>query len=148
MATKKSRKKKEAIDPKRYAQILRGIKLEEIYLESCSVIHKRENLIKQKSLQVSIRDNASYEQHNGRVKVTHKYYLTAKQPEMEDFALKISTAFCLVYVTDSPFEKEFFDTFKNTSLRMNSWPYLRELVQNMTQRMNIPPLTLPLVMTG
>lgn len=148
MATKKSRKKKEAIDPKRYAQILRGIKLDEIYLESCSVIYKRENLIKQKGLQVSIRDNASYEQHNGRVKVTHKYYLTAKNPEMEDFVLKISTAFCLVYVTDSPFEKEFFDTFKNINMTISSWPYFRELVQNMTQRMNIPPLTLPFLRRG
>ena len=147
MATIKSRKK-EGIDPKRYAQILRGIRLDEIYLESCSVTHKRENLTKQKGLEVSIRDSASYKQHNGRVKVTHKYYLTAKKPEMEDFALKISTAFCLVYFTDSPFRKEFFEIFKNTNLAVSSWPYFRELVQNMTQRMNIPPLTLPFLRRG
>lgn len=144
MAIKKSRNK-EKIDPKSYAQILRGIKLGEIYLESCSVTHKRENLVGQKGLEVFIRDRASYKQDNGRVKVTHKYYLTAQKPEIQDFALKISTTFCLVYITDSPFKKEFFEIFKNRSLPLNSWPYFREFVQNMTQRMNIPPITLPWV---
>jgi len=144
LATKKSQKK-EKIDPKKYAEILRRVKLGEIYLDSCSVIHKRENLIKQKDLQVLIRDRASYEQSNGKIKVIHKYYLKTKKTEKEkDVALEISATFCLIYFSDTHFSEEFFEIFKNTNLVINSWPYLREFVQNITQRMNIPPLTLPL----
>jgi len=142
----KKSQKNQKIDPKRYAQIIKGINLAEIYLESANITQKRGNLIKQKALNVAVKDKAFYVQYEKRVNVTHKYYLTAKTPEMEkDFALKVSAVFCITYTTDYHFEAEFFEIFKDINLPLNSWPYFREFVQNMTQRMNIPPLTLPVV---
>lgn len=136
------------MDRKEYGQIIRGVTLDEIYLESSSVAHNRESLLK-RDLQITVRDRASYVQENNKVKVIHKYYLTAKESEMEKkFVIKISVCFCLVFLTDSPFSKEFFEIFKNINLPVNSWPYFREFVQNMTQRMNIPPITIPLLKRG
>jgi len=143
---KKQSKKKRKIDPKSYVQILNSIELRGIHLESCSVKHNREHLIKQKGLAVSVRDKVSYEQHDKELRVLHKYYLTVKKPEMaKDFALKMSASFRLTYLTDSPIHEDFFDVFKAVSLSVNSWPYFREFVQSMTQRMSIQPLTLPLI---
>jgi preprotein translocase subunit SecB len=137
------------MDPRKYSQILRGISFDEIYLESSSVAHNRESLLKQKELEISIRDRASCIQQDNKIRVTHKYFLTAKNSATEkDIVIKISVNFCLIYSTSSPFEKEFFEIFKNVNLPVNSWPYFREFVQSMTQRMNIPPITLPLVKRG
>jgi hypothetical protein len=79
------------IDPKKYARILRGIELEDVYLESCTVKHKRENFDKHGGLQVSIRDSSTYAQQDTKLVVSQKYSLIAKPPKMQrDFALKIS----------------------------------------------------------
>lgn len=137
------------MDPRKYSQILSGISFDEIYLESSSVAHNRESLLKQKELEISVRDKASYTQQDNKIRVTHKYFLTAKNPAIEkDFVIKISVNFCLIFFTSSPFEKEFFEIFKNINLPMNSWPYFREFVQSMTQRMNLPPITIPLLKRG
>lgn len=134
------------IDPKDYAQIIKGIELDEVYLESCSATLAREKMLRQKQLVAEVKDTASYVQNDNRVKVTQKYNLRIIDPEKEkEFPLKMSCVFSLTFSTQIPFTKEFFDVFGRLNLPLNSWPYFREFVQNMTQRMNIPPLTLPFV---
>jgi hypothetical protein len=141
----KSKKTSKKLDPKKYTGILKTMKLKELYLESCSVDHKRENVLKSKGIQILVKDRASFTQEDDKVKVFHKYFLTGKSPEMEkDYAIKISVSFCLRYITTSTIEKEFFDIFKDINLPLTSYPYFREFVQNTVQRMNIPPITLPL----
>ena len=147
MAKEKSEEKK--IDSNTYSKILEKLELREIYLESGFVSHNREEILKQKSLKVAVKDKASYVQHDSKLKVTHKYDLNVKTPEMgKGFALKISISFVLTFYTEVPINKDFFDVFQKINLPLNSWPYFREYVQNMTQRMNIPPLTLPFVKRG
>lgn len=133
------------MDPKKYLNILKDIELNQIYLESCSAELKRRNIELHKNLQVIIRDRASFEQIKNKLKITQKFFLTVKTPEMKkDFAIKASVAFCLIYGTKTVVDKEFFDTYREVNLPLNTWPYLREYVQSITQRMNVPPLTLPL----
>jgi len=67
----------------------------------------------------------------------------AKRPRRV-FWLKAS--FELVYKvppTPEP-SPEALRAFSQTNAVFNAWPYWREFVQNMTARMNLPPLTLPL----
>lgn len=46
---------------------------------------------------------------------------------------------------DAPdFNDSVWDVFSALNIPLNAWPYLREYVQNVTQRLGIPPLTLPL----
>jgi hypothetical protein len=137
------------MSPQKYANTLKEIELNEIYLESSSTEFKRENLELQKNLEVGIRDRASFEQKKNRLKVLHRYYLTIKLHESEgDFVAKISANFYLIFTTKNKIENDFFEIFKEINLKLNSWPYFREFVQNMTQRMNIPPLTLPFFKRG
>ena len=101
-------------------------------------------------MEVTIRQKASFIQRENKAHVTHKFYLTGKgQEKTDDNVLKISVAFCLTYTTqEASFDNDFFEVFKKLVLPVNSWPYFREFVQSMTQRMNIPPLTLPLIKTA
>lgn len=141
--------KKEKIDHRTYSVTLEKLELKEIYLESSSVSHNREQILKQKNLKVAVKDKASYVQHDNKLKVTHKYDLNVKTPEMgKGAALKISISFVLTFHTEVTINKDFFDVFQEINLPLNSWPYFREFVQNITQRMNIPPLTLPFVKRG
>ena len=132
--------------PKRYAQILKRTELLGVYLESCSATYKREIVFAKEGLEVSIRERASYTRQYEEIRINHSFYLTCKYPEMKkDFVIKISATFCLLYTTDPDFDDDFFDVFKEITLPIVSWPYFREFVQSMTQRMGIPPLTLPLI---
>ena len=144
--TEKKSKKREQISPEKYARILNKTELVGLYLESSKVDFHRKNYSLKKPMEVSIREKATYDQKDDRVFVTHKYFLTVKPSEMKKvFSLKISAAFVLIYQADPSFSDDFFDVFKSLSLPINSWPYFREFVQNMTSRMNIPPVTLPLL---
>jgi len=49
----------------------------------------------------------------------------------------------LLLKSKEKFTDEFFDVYKEVSLKLNTWPYFREFVNNITSRMNIPPLTIP-----
>jgi preprotein translocase subunit SecB len=146
LTTSKAKTKKKRMPPKKYVSILKKIDLKEIYLESCSSEIRREHFKLKENLEVKIRDNASYEQIKNKLKIKHKYFLTAKRPKAgKDFSLKASATFCLIFSTQEPIEKDFFDIFREINLMLNTWPYFREFVQSMTQRMNVPPLTLPFV---
>ena len=142
MTTKKAKIKK-SLDPKKYASILKNVELREIFLESSTSEIFRDNIDPQKTMAVEIRERASFEQIKSRLKITHKYYLTAKNTDSKDVAIKITAGFRLNFESKGTIGKDFFDIFRDINLPYNSWPYFREFVQSMMQRMNIPPLTLP-----
>jgi preprotein translocase subunit SecB len=143
---KHRRRKEQKIDPKDYANIIEGIDLREIYLASSQVNVSRDKILEGKELSVQLKDTASFTQEEDRAVVTQKYQLLLFTPENEkDHVLKITCVFLLTFVTKTPFTKEFFSVFKELTLPLNSWPFFREFVQNMTQRMSMPPLTLPLI---
>ena len=131
------------IDYRKYSKTLSNLDFIEIYLESSSTDIKRQDILKHKGLKIEITDRASFEQTDNKLKVAHRYYIKARGPEQKDVALRINVTFCLTFQTKETIEKDFIDIFRKINLPLNSWPYLREFVQNMTQRMNIPPLTLP-----
>jgi len=137
------------MSPEKYAETLRDTELTDIFLESCSTSVDRDTMLGRVGLKVSVKQRASYSREDDIVKIKHSFSLTCKHHEIEKNSLiKISATFCLVYVTVSSFDDDFFKVFKRTTLPMVSWPYFREFVQSMTQRMGIPPLTLPLIKSG
>lgn len=46
-----------------------------------------------------------------------------------------------------PLERDQLDAYAATGAVFSAWPYVRELVQSLTHRMGVPPLTLPLLKT-
>lgn len=137
---KKTQDKK--IDPKEYREILNTVDLQSIAIEASSVKFNKEAYDTQ--LIIDISSEKSYENiENGLVIVKERYKLTARAQNERKQALNISCTFRLHFSCVEPLRDDFFEVFKTHNLPLNTWPYFREFVQNMTQRMNVPPLTLP-----
>lgn len=141
--------KKKKIDPKKYADILSKTQLVEIYLDSCSVSHMREEIQTEKKIKIEIKDKASFKIVEDGFKAFHVYEAKAvsSNPEVLKPLMNINVVFCLVFRSHGDIGKDFFEVFKVVNLPLNSWPYLREFVQSMIQRMNLPHLTLPFAHT-
>lgn len=145
MARKKAPEK---ISREAYNKILHGLELLDIYLQSCSCNLKVANLSLVKGLSAEVKDKATYEVQDDSITVTHTFNLMGKQEGAKDYLFKISAAFDVLYKSTEPFNNDFFEVFKRTSLVLNTWPFFREFAQSLTQRMGIPPVTLPLVKTA
>ena len=52
------------------------------------------------------------------------------------------------YTTSQPMTDEIFEIFGNRSLKVQTWPYLREIFQNLSWRSNWPPASLPILKVG
>lgn len=132
------------LSPQDYRAMLKQVQLEEIALEECSAKVRRDRL--DKSVGIVVKDKISSElQGENIVRIEHSYELVASPGAKKDFALKIVCVFRLRYSSKVALTEDFLEIFRKRNVSLNTWPYLRELVQGITQRMNIPPLTLPLL---
>jgi len=135
------------ITPEKYKKILDGLQIETFYLQQSKSFV--EPTIKPGDLQIAIEDKATYRNLNdSEVMVEQTYTLKAKDKGKKKTYLTIECTFNVLFSTKHPITDEFFDIYKDTSLPLNTWPFFREFVNNMTARMNIPPLTLPLLKRG
>lgn len=132
------------VSPQEYLQILKGLNLDHLSLEECTAKVRKEKWGTE--LPYSWKDQARYELVSPSiVNITHHYELIATASSKRDFALRILCVFSLSYSAKQALTEDFMDIFIKRNVPLNTWPYFRELVQNMTQRMNVPPLVLPLL---
>jgi preprotein translocase subunit SecB len=132
----------EKISPKEYRKILNGIDLKNILLADLKATIKHELL--SEGLKISIKDSAQYSYEEDEFIIKNKYVLTAKNNDKKN-VLKIEATFIVVFESKYEINDDFFNIYKEISLPLNVWPFFRELVNSTTSRMNIPPLTLPLL---
>ena len=138
-------KKKKRIAPEDYRKILAGLELIDISLSRSESFFNKDLKITFSKLNVNISDNSNFTlSENGFVDIIQSYKLKAFDLESETIFLTVNATFNVRMKSTEPFTKDFFDIYKELTLQINTWPYFRELVQNMTSRMNISPLTLPL----
>ena len=130
------------ISPEEYRKILNGIDLKNILLKEVKASIEHKNF--SENIKISIKDKASYKNEEDELVITHTYTLTAKGKAKKP-ALKISGTYIVVFESNNEINDGFFNIYKETSLPLNVWPFFRELVNSTTSRMNIPPLTLPLL---
>jgi len=137
------------INKNEFVKIIEKIKLNGIYLKSCSCEIDRDRLFREKTArhQIHIEDEPlMITKDDGTVDIHHKYSLEIPSIEEDQKSLgKIECTFCLNYSPAECFSQEFFEEFKKGNLHINTWPFFREFVFNMTARMNVPPITLPLL---
>ena len=135
---------KTEITPELYKKILYGLNLDNLFLISCSSTIDRTNLGTE--IEIKVKDDASFvKAEQNKIQIIHKYSLGAINKPTNKKFLTIKADFCLIYSSEEEFTEVFFERFKNASLPINSWPFFREFVSNITSRMYIPPLTLPLI---
>lgn len=139
--------KKLPISPEDYKKILQGIELISISLKESKAFINTD--IKQPSeLSVQINDEAFFDvKDEGIVFIFQKYKIDARRPLSKTRYVQIEVTFLVKLSSKEEFTEDFFKVYKNVSLHLNTWPYLREFVNQITIRMNIPPLTLPFFKT-
>lgn len=133
---------------KSYNKFIEGLKLDEIYLLSANVRYLKEVDFKKRVL-IKTRASAQLEILPGNAfKVIQKYSLEAKPKEENDITyLRISCEFAVIYDSKVKPTAKVFAIFKDSNLRLNTWPYFREFVHNTIARMNLPPMIAPLLKT-
>lgn len=133
------------LDPEEYRRILEGIQLRDISLEECAAKVHRDKLAG--PLAVEVKWEAAYnEAFQDGTDIRVEYELLCKTDDL--IALSISCTFRVIYSSGNPLPKEFIEIFAQRNSTLNTWPYFRELTQSMVQKMNLPPLVLPLLKLG
>jgi len=135
---------KKNIAPELYRKILNGLELKNLYLTLCNSNIDRINISPEATIKID--DEAMFtKSENKEIEVIHKYSIEAKNQTSKKKFLNIKCEYRLIFTSSEDFTEEFFEIFKKANLPINSWPFFRELVYNMTSRMYIPPLALPLI---
>jgi len=138
------KKEKEIISRKLYNKILKGIELQDIYYVTGKFSIVREAL--SPNSKIKITKNAKFDVLSKNfVRLSHTYKLHVINKESKKRCINIECAFGLDLQSNEEFTEEFFEVFKEINLPINTWPFFREYVFNITSKMNIPPLTLPLL---
>lgn len=138
---------KSEISPKEYSKMLNSFELVSIELINGSSQCERKYLT-EKNIELQIKENVKIEEKTETgVTFNQQYTLHGKSEGAEKPAFTIKTRYCLHFRIENQtvISEEFLKLFSEVSLKLTSWPYFREFVQNHITRMNLPPLTLPLV---
>lgn len=136
------------ITPEEYQKILKGLDLISISLKETKCYLNTDIKIPNE-LNIEINSEERFKIINEeQIQITQKYFLDARKRNSKSRFLQIDLTLLILLKSKENFTSEFFDVYKEVSLKLNTWPYFREFVNNMTMRMNIPPLTLPLFKVG
>lgn len=144
---KKENTESPRLSPKEYRKILDNVQLDIISLDSCSAKVNQDKFGKQ--MKSTIKDKVSYNllDENEVIFIQHYDFISTKTNQKE-FALKISCSFSAKFSSVEPLSDDFLEIFSKVNIHVNTWPYFREFVQSITQRMSLPPVTLPLLKRG
>lgn len=157
----KSKPAPEPGDPVLAASLVaRVVELDDVRLRSVAAsaaAHPRE-LVKQDLILENLLQRQAYSYDEAKNLLTVELTLTvAMRPDRkgrkararpEGPALAIEATYSLDYSLTAPppppaERARFFGAFAEVNATFNAWPFLRELVQSVTARMGLPPLTLP-----
>ncbi len=146
---KKSKPVSEAISPKEYAATLAKLELVSVaLLEShCRFLdrgafHEAESLVPRLEINCPY-NHASIE--GGFVLMVVNHYRLEFSNEKGVPTLEFDFAFQTDFTTSDKVSPGFFEAFKEGALKLVVTPYARELVQNLSVRMEIPPIIMPLI---
>ncbi len=78
----------------------------------------------------------------------HQYNLRIKDTVTNRNPIRVQVVFRVAYESRTPVDETLFGEFVETSLRLTTWPYLREYVHSTFSRMNWPLIIAPTFRTG
>lgn len=138
---------KQKISPEDYSKIIEVIELENISLleGNLKVSDSDDN---GGTINLKLSDKYTYEDKKDKV----IFYASCKllghkeQNEPKNLFFTISSKYKIVYNKSSDIQitDDFFEIFREISLSIMIWPYIREYIQNNLCRAGLPSLTLPL----
>ena len=143
--TSKTVTEKNPISKEEYNEITKGLDLKSITLVDLQASVDRSSTLEameKGSLTVNIDDDARFEP-DSIIRVFQSYQISCRTGRKK--CLSIKASYELVFLSAEPFTENFFSVFRAGNLPLTVWPYFRELAQDMTTRMGLPPLVLPLL---
>lgn len=145
MSKKQNLKSAGELSPKQYSEYLNKVSLNSINTISFSASIDRKKLKPEIKPSVSVNDKYSLDIKSNSTKAIINYSLSVTPENSKTVILSINISFEVLLDHQLNIPKTFWDIYKSATLPLIVWPYFREFVQNTTARMNVPPLTLPLL---
>lgn len=140
---------KQAISDEKYQEILKGIELRQVRLVKGLAQLKNTRRTPSHVVVTMTDKGASYENRDDQCsEVIQSYVVTVREKVERRQFLKIECQFSLLYASAVKFTDEFFEVFSKANVPINTWPYAREFVDNMTSRLQVPSVTMPLMKKG
>jgi preprotein translocase subunit SecB len=132
--------KKEIVSKENYGNFIKNLNLKELKLISANT-----SVVDQfvPPANLKINDDSKYENlENKQIKITMRYHLEAVKPDTDKPGLIIDLTYVLLYSSEIPMTDDIFKIYKQSSLRVQTWPYFRQFVHQITLDMHLPPLVL------
>lgn len=133
------------ISPNQYRSLLNNTKLLEISVISFYSLISKDKFPLRNNLSIKITDNYNFTFSKGLAKVIASLELKVPLENSDESIILIKVDYEVNLQIKGELPSEFWDVYKSVTLPLQIWPYFREFVQNTTSRMNIPPLTLPIM---
>lgn len=132
-------------DPEKYKEFIKAVELRNIKLMELStrIVEKRPT--SDDALKVSIKTTDEYKIFNDILIFYVNYTLAMKQSK--EIILRIKAKYNITYklLKKIEIDGEAIDFFGKINLPLNVWPFFRELCNDITAKMRIPPMVLPLL---
>jgi len=133
--------KKKKMTNAEYARLLKNIEINDIVLLELEA--KRYPARVEKNMAFRIKHEPEFIKENGNeFDIMDLYTITAKSGQKNIFKIKIK--WLLNFSSEVEVTEEFFNIYAERSLILNTYPYVREMVQSITSRMDVPPLIMSL----
>lgn len=149
MSKQKKQQKSPVLSPVEYKDLLSKIELSEVSLISSSTSINLTKMVPESSSlgppQISITDDIKRSKKKDQFQINANWHLTAKFEKDDKNFMDITASFNVLLLCKSFLPNNFWKIYNKSTLPLIVYPYFREFVQNMTARMNIPPLTLPIL---
>lgn len=129
------------LSPFRYKKILEKIELNEIILLEVSA--KRYPTHVREGMNLQIKHEPQFVKRNEQeFDIIDSYIVTAKVSKKNIFKVKL--VWLLHFTTKIEVNEDFYEIYAEQSLILNTYPYVREMIHSLTNKMDVPPLLLPL----
>lgn len=131
----------ESVDPRTYNAFVRGVDLDSVVLAAAQITSgaARPNA---RSTKVKLGADITLDSSDERG-FTALAVLTASFDQADETLGTITASFRLAYRSAEPITEPILREFGQRNVRANVWPYAREFIQSMTQRMGWPSFVLP-----
>ncbi len=132
-------------DPEKYREFIKAVELRNIKLIELNTRIVEKQPTSDDALKVSIKTTDEYKIFNDILIFYVNYTLAMKQSKK--VVLKIKAKYDITYklLKKIEIDEEVIDFFSKINLPLNVWPFFRELCNDVTAKMRISPIVLPLL---
>lgn len=147
-----ARTKAPPISEEDFLTVLQGLEIITIDVDDFSgeVVNRAKLLSRDTKRRISVTEKSEFRcGDDTEVIVKHCYTLTvmAEGEDKKEKLLTLALRFRLLYDSKEPFTDDFFEQFRQMSLRVQTAPFARAWIHDHCLRMGVPPLIMPLIRT-